>query len=142
MNTVPRGILNNNPLNIDYTAIAWDGQVHGPYLSTEKRFAVFQTPAAGIRAGIVNFQSYQFKDGCKTWNALIARQAPDDENDVAAYQASVAELTGFDMTAPAATRDATAMRTFVAACIVVECGEFAYDDDVWTAAINAVWKPA
>ena len=132
-NIVPRGIQNNNPANINYSDHNdWDGQVYGTkFLSTENRFCVFQSPAAGIRAAILNFQAYQDKHGCKTWAALIERQAPGNENDTAAYVAAVHEKTGFEMDAAAATHDWAAMEKFVSAVIQVECGDYAYEDAVW-----------
>jgi hypothetical protein len=133
MLTIPRGVQNNNPLNIDYnTANHWNGQIPVSYLGTETRFCVFESPAAGIRAAIVNFQHYVEHDGCRTWGDIIARQAPSGpENDTEAYKATVHEATGFDMEAPAAVRDWAAMKAFVAGCVIVECGSVEYSDAVW-----------
>jgi hypothetical protein len=130
--TIPRGIANNNPFNIDFSdENDWDGQVYKPVLSLEHRFAVFQSPAAGIRAGLLNFQAYQDRHGAKTWADLIRRQAPENENDTAAYIAAVHEKTGFEMDSPAATHDWPAMQKWGAAVIQVENGDYEYEPAVW-----------
>jgi len=130
--TVPRGIANNNPFNIDFSdRNDWDGQIYGATMTTERRFALFQTPAAGIRAGLLNFQSYQDRDGAKTWADLVRRHAPEVENNSTAYIAAMHEKTGFEMDAPAATHDWAAMQKWGAAVIQVENGDYEYEPGVW-----------
>lgn len=84
MNTVPEGIRNNNPGNIDWSAgTTWVGQVHPQPLG--QRFCIFLAPVYGIRALLKLLQNYQKEEGLQTIRQFISRWAPPSENDTEKY---------------------------------------------------------
>lgn len=85
-----RGERNNNPGNIRLSGTQWQGQVKG----SDPAFATFATPEAGIRALAKLLKNYQAKYGLNTVRQLIGRWAPPNENNTAAYVASVAAALG------------------------------------------------
>ena len=95
----PRGIRNNNPLNLRYIADparAWNGQV-----GNDAGYGIYSTPALGVRAASKQLQE-DFANGDQTLGQLITTWAPPSENDTAAYISDVATRTGID---PNATLD-------------------------------------
>jgi hypothetical protein len=89
-NTVPRGIRNNNPGNIDYHVnTKWQGLV----LDADRkdtRFCEFKDPTWGVRAMCVVLIGYQDRYGINTIRGIIGRWAPSNENDTLAYVTAVA----------------------------------------------------
>lgn len=82
----PRGIRNNNPLNIRQSTTAWLG------LAAQQRdteFCTFDSPEYGIRAAARILSTYQERYGINTLSGVIHRWAPPSENDTSAYVASV-----------------------------------------------------
>ena len=106
----PRGLRNNNPLNIRLSSDRWQGQVlpqraiaESEQLVTEGKvgksgegaFCVFESMAYGWRAAFrLLCHTYYKKYGLKTIRAIITRWAPPKENDTQYYIRSVAERTG------------------------------------------------
>ncbi len=91
----PRGVRNNNPGNIDRTAIPWQGEDRSPEaMKREPRFCVFLTPQAGFRALAKTLLTYQRKHGLRTVREIINRWAPPSENNTSAYVAQVAREVG------------------------------------------------
>ncbi len=87
---VPRGIRNNNPLNIEFQpSNQWDGQT-----GTDGRFSIFNTPYFGIRAAARLLKNYAANYNIKTVREIIARWAPAVENNVEAYVNSVVKRSG------------------------------------------------
>jgi hypothetical protein len=87
--TDPRGIRNNNPLNIEWNALNnWVGLT-----GTDGRFCIFDTPENGIRAAAKILDSYA-KRGINTIQKIIETWAPATENNVAAYVDSVCKSMG------------------------------------------------
>lgn len=87
---VPRGIRNNNPLNIRRTSIPWIGKVGQP---TDDDFEQFESMAFGLRAAMINLRTIARrleKKGGITIAKVIAVWAPPHENDTAAYAERVA----------------------------------------------------
>jgi hypothetical protein len=90
--SAPRGIRNNNPLNLQPLAQGqWAGQT-----GTDGRYATFATPEAGMAAADKNLQSYATHHGIDTVQGIVSRWAPagDGANDPAAYAATVAASLG------------------------------------------------
>ncbi|WP_333609161.1 structural protein [Arsukibacterium sp.] len=86
----PRGIRNNNPLNIEFNQRNnWNGQT-----GTDGRFATFETPFYGIRAGARMLKNYAANYNIRTVREIVGRWAPAVENDVEAYVNSVVKRTG------------------------------------------------
>ena len=133
MLVLQRGILNHNPLNLcRVEGKPWDGELLKA-LPHDPRFAQFETPEMGLRAAVLNFQAGQNVHRCATWSALIARHAPPVENDTSRYGFVVAQITGYDLDAPARVHVWAAVQPFVAACIRMENGDFIYPENVWLA---------
>lgn len=78
-----RGERNNNPLNIEYNkANNWQGR-RKP--RTDERFEEFISVTYGIRAALIIIKSYIKKHHINNLQSLIARWAPEHENNVSAY---------------------------------------------------------
>lgn len=94
----PRGIRNNNPLNIE----AGNFTTAQPgFAGSDGRFAKFDTPENGIGAASKLLDVYQNKHGLNTVNGIIGRWAPAaDGNNVNAYAQAVAQKLGLDPNAP------------------------------------------
>lgn len=91
--TLPRGIRNNNPGNIEL-GDPWQGLADK---QTDGRFAQFKTPAWGIRALARTLITYQDKHNIRTVTAAINRWAPPVENDTGAYVRAVQKAVGGDL---------------------------------------------
>ncbi len=92
----PRGIRNNNPLNIRLSSDKWQGQ-RPPSNSPEgeKVFCQFSGMEWGWRAAFVILcKTYYGKRGLRTIRAIVSRWAPNNENNTAAYIRHVSDYTG------------------------------------------------
>lgn len=116
----PRGIRNNNPGNINFN------HQPGAVLETgtpSPRFAKFQSPELGIRAAMLNLQSYQ-KRGLQTVYQMINRWAPAEENPaVGSYINNVSGKLGVTPNTPINTQDPNVLATMVDAISRVENGK-------------------
>ncbi|MEZ8704138.1 virion protein [Vibrio cyclitrophicus] len=84
--TLPRGVRNNNPVNIEYNAAnKWEGQ-----RGSDGRFVIFSNPAYGFRAGARVLRSYH-RQGYRTLSQMINRFAPSHENDTSNYVRNVSK---------------------------------------------------
>jgi hypothetical protein len=86
----PRGLRNNNPLNIRHNADTFQGEIKG----NDKSFKTFVSMTYGYRAGFVILHTYLTKHGLNTIEKVIARFAPPIENDTQAYIANVERWSG------------------------------------------------
>lgn len=82
MARLPRGIRNNNPLNIRKSPSRWVGKLTP---STDPDFEQFDTLEHGIRAAVLIIRTYILKYGCNTPATIIARWAPASENNTQMY---------------------------------------------------------
>jgi hypothetical protein len=93
----PRGIRNNNPLNIRHSADQWQGVRQE---QTDKSFVQFKSMAYGYRAAWKTLQSYynRFCQQSKPFTVrnIIHRWAPPNENDTQAYIRTVVQLSGIE----------------------------------------------
>jgi len=88
--SLPRGLRNNNPGNLNYAGQAGAEKEGGP----GGRFAVFGSMQEGIAALIRQLALYASR-GIDTISAIVKKYAPAaDGNDVAAYIASLVKATG------------------------------------------------
>lgn len=78
----PRGIRNNNPLNIRLSKDKWVGRVA---LQSDPSFVQFVSMAYGCRAAFIILKRYIRKYGCDTIRKIITRWAPANENNTEAY---------------------------------------------------------
>ena len=90
----PRGIRNNNPLNIRLSNDRWQGQVL-PSGSGEGAFCQFYTMAYGWRAAFrLLCHTYYGKYKLRTIRDIITRWAPPKENDTEVYIRRVTDRIG------------------------------------------------
>lgn len=88
----PRGIRNNNPLNLIYLrANAYNGQT-----GNDGEYGVYATAALGLRAGALELKNDYTRKGLTTIDALITEWAPPSSNPTAAYISAVSR----DMSTP------------------------------------------
>lgn len=131
--TLPRGIRNNNPGNIDYNpSNDWKGQINPqdiPEDARDTRFAQFQTPEHGIRAMIQLFKTYQSKYSLNSTRELIGRWAPPTENDTASYVKSVASSAHIDPSLKVNFTDPNVAIGFIKAVVAHEGGKGQYYED-------------
>lgn len=120
----PRGIRNNNPLNIR-KGNNWQGE-KSP--QTDSEFEQFESMAMGVRAGMKILRNYitgydGHRQPIDTIEKIITRWAPPSENNTRKYIDRVSALTGIH---PRQTIWFNRRRDIVAivdAMIRVECGQ-------------------
>lgn len=90
----PRGIRNNNPLNIRRSVNNWKGKIQK---STDKNFEQFTSIVFGIRAAMVCMRTHcnrlKEKNVSPTVKALMAIWAPSTENDTERYVQVVCRIS-------------------------------------------------
>lgn len=88
---LPRGIRNNNPLNIEEGAFT---QGQPGFAGSDGRFARFQTPEQGMGAANALLDSYA-RRGLNTPTGIVNRWAPSaDGNNTPAYAMAIAKQLG------------------------------------------------
>ncbi len=123
---LPRGIRNNNPLNIRLSKDRWQGQ-RPPSTSPEgeKSFCVFESMAYGWRAAFrLLCHTYYGKYKLKTIRALITRWAPPKENNTEAYIRRVTDRIGIgpDRELGSPQEHPAQWMMIAMAMAIVECG--------------------
>ncbi|OLQ70322.1 virion protein [Photobacterium proteolyticum] len=92
--SMPRGVRNNNPLNIresEGDRTQWKGE---SVLNIDKAFEEFKHPVYGFRAGARILRSYH-RQGFRTLRDVIYRFAPpEDNNDTELYIQQVSKWSG------------------------------------------------
>ncbi|WP_394131649.1 hypothetical protein [Shewanella maritima] len=74
---IPKGIRNNNPLNVEYSAAnPWNGQT-----GSDGRFSTFTSAFYGIRAAARTLKTYRDKYGLDNVYGIIHRWAPPSDNN-------------------------------------------------------------
>ena len=123
--STPRGIRNNNPLNIRLSKDRWQGQI-APSLSGraggEASFCQFQTMQYGYRAAFKLLKTYIEKHHCRTIRFIINRWAPPKENNTNAYLKRVVEISGLNPDAVIAFKQKQNMIDLAYAMTIVENG--------------------
>lgn len=114
----PRGIRNNNPLNIRI-GNAWLGEVPNP---TDSDFEQFVSPVYGLRAGFCILRRYIRRYHRNTIETIIHAWAPSSENNTANYVQIVCQRTGLVSDQPILYEDSETMCKLVQAMCFVECG--------------------
>lgn len=121
-----RGLRNRNPGNIRHSTTQYMGEVP----SNDTAFKSFETMAWGYRAMFVLLYTYQRRYGLNTVETLLARYAPANENNTAAYVASVVKQSGVAPDELVNTLQGDTMIPIVAAMSRVENGVPAVMADV------------
>ena len=88
--SIPRGIANNNPGNVDRTSIKWQGM---SAIQSDPRFITFIAPQWGFRC-MARILRGDYAEGYQSVHALIDRWAPPVENNTSAYVTDVSNRMG------------------------------------------------
>lgn len=115
---LPRGIRNNNPLNIRI-GNKWKGEVENP---TDKDFEQFTCMHYGLRAGFILLQRYIERYHLDTITEIISRWAPATENATRQYIAAVSERMGISPLEKLSFHNQKQMVALVDAMTLCECG--------------------
>lgn len=116
---IPRGIRNNNPLNIRI-GNTWLGEVTNP---TDNEFEQFVHVSYGLRAGFILLKRYINRYRLNTIEKIISRWAPRNENNTHTYIDRVAKSMNIDPGTPLIYEDRGTMCALVYAMIYVENGQ-------------------
>lgn len=115
----PRGIRNNNPLNIR-KGNNWQGERQP---QTDKAFEEFQTMELGLRAGFIIIKNYmKQKPPLNTIAQIISRWAPTCENNTREYIKEVSRRSGINADVRLAFTEKNKLCRIVQAMCWVECG--------------------
>ena len=96
--SIPRGIRNNNPLNIRRSKDKWKGM---RAVQSDAQFVQFESLEWGWRAAFYLLtRTYYHKYRLFTIRAIVQKWAPAIENNTKAYIANVSRLTGIDPDEP------------------------------------------
>ena len=96
--SLPRGIRNNNPLNIRRSKDKWKGM---RAVQSDAQFCQFESLEWGWRAAFwLLTRTYYHKYRLFTIRAIVQKWAPAIENDTKAYIANMSRLTGIDPDEP------------------------------------------
>lgn len=122
---LPRGIRNNNPLNIR-KGNNWVGERHP---QTDRSFEEFKTIVFGLRAGFVLIRNYirGGKTGAvcyDTVDKIVRRWAPPIENATEKYIQFVADNMGVSRYEKLDFRNRRQMVKLVSAMCYMECGQW------------------
>lgn len=115
---LPRGIRNNNPLNIR-VGNKWVGEVKSP---TDPSFEQFSCMPYGLRAAFIILRRYIDVYKLNTISKIVSRWAPSSENNTLAYIRRVSLSMNYDADAPISFNDKPRMIALVKAMCTVECG--------------------
>lgn len=126
-NNTPRGLRNNNPLNIRISADKFQGEVQP---SQDKAFKQFETIAYGYRAAFRVIRTYINNYKCDTIRKIVSRWAPASENHTEGYIRTVAERSGIPEGDPLSADNREEMIRVVSAMSYVENGREAEMSDV------------
>lgn len=121
---LPRGIRNNNPLNIR-KGNNWQGEVP---ISNDGEFEQFVSMQMGVRAGFKILKNYMTGYGGRVKaltnvHDIIHRWAPPNENNCKAYIESVCRVSGLHEFERLKFSDRNKMLALVDGMIRVECGQ-------------------
>lgn len=116
---IPRGIRNNNPLNIRVGNV-WLGEVKNP---TDPLFEQFNSMEYGLRAGFVLLRRYIRHYKRQTIEDIISSWAPSNENNTKAYIDTVVKVSGIPSNRILHYSDKESMCKLVDAMCFVENGK-------------------
>lgn len=116
---IPRGIRNNNPLNIRI-GNTWLGEVTNP---ADNEFEQFVHVCYGLRAGFILLKRYINRYKLNTIEKIISRWAPHNENNTHSYINQVARGINIDPDTPLLYEDQNTMCALVYEMVYVENGQ-------------------
>lgn len=132
---MPRGMRNNNPLNIRRGIKPWVGEQ--PYVRVvdnngdmeqelkyyDRTFCQFACLEQGFRAAFILLKKYIIRYDLNTIEEIIARWAPENENNTKHYINMVAMWAMIDRKEVIDFYDKMQMVNVVNAMVKVECGQ-------------------
>ena len=118
---LPRGLRNNNPLNVRKSSQSWKGKL---VPGSDPAFEQFVSLEYGLRCAFIILRTYIKKYRCDTPSAIIARWAPAVENDVKAYVRSVEQITRLNRNQRLKFSEKNAICLLVWAMAYVENGQY------------------
>ena len=124
---IPRGIRNNNPLNLRI-GNNWQGEVENP---TDSQFEQFKSMEYGVRAAFINLYNYIVRHKVNTIAKIINRWAPSIENDTIAYMMKVKSVSKIGLNDPIDFYDRDSMVNLFKGMCKVENGYIIDDDDIY-----------
>lgn len=116
---IPRGLRNNNPLNIRI-GNTWLGEREHP---TDGEFEEFVTLAYGLRAAFIILRRYIRRYHLNTVRLIVERWAPRNENETEKYIQFVCQDTGLMPNTTIQYEDEKTMCKLVGAMAFIECGQ-------------------
>jgi len=116
----PRGLRNNNPLNIRHNADVFQGEIKG----NDKSFKTFVSTSYGYRSAFVTLATYN-KRGWNTIEKIISHWAPPSENNTEKYIIRVEKLSGVPRDKQLTLADGADYIMIVASMSAVENGRTA-----------------
>lgn len=116
---LPRGLRNNNPLNIRI-GNTWLGEKVHP---TDDEFEEFVSLAYGVRAAFVILRRYIRRYHLNTVRLIVERWAPRTENETEKYIQFVCKDTGLMPDTTIQYNDKNTMCKLVGAMAFIECGQ-------------------
>lgn len=121
MQKLPRGLRNNNPLNIRISSTPWQGKRTD---NTDGTFEQFTELVWGIRAALVNIRTYIKRDHIDTIQGIISRWAPErDGNNTKTYVDFVCDKIKLAPGTRVRYTDKGYLCMLVWAMALVECGQ-------------------
>ena len=123
---IPRGIRNNNPLNLR-VGNNWKGEVANP---SDHAFEQFTEMKWGVRAAFIVLRNYIVRHKCNTIRKIIPRWAPANENNTLAYIATVSQRANIQPDEPISFDNTCQMIALLLAMCYVENGQEISLDDV------------
>lgn len=116
---IPRGIRNNNPLNIRI-GNSWLGEVKNP---TDNEFEQFVHICYGLRAGFILLKRYINRYKLNTIEKIISRWAPSNENNTRTYIDRVTKNMNVSPDTPLLFEDKNTICNLVYEMVYVENGQ-------------------
>lgn len=116
--SLPRGLKNNNPLNIRI-GNTWLGEMPNP---TDNEFEQFVSVRYGLRAAFCILRRYIVRYRLNTIRLVISRWAPSSENFTEKYIDTVSRRMAYPPDAVLDFRNRKQMCDLVEAMAFVECG--------------------
>ena len=127
--TIPRGIRNNNPLNIKI-GNTWLGERENP---DDPIFEQFVNLRYGLRAAFIILRRYIRRYGKNTVVTIVHTWSPDGESIESSYINNVCQFSGLAPDTPIDYADKETMCKLVCAMAHVECGQEINANDVSSA---------
>lgn len=125
----PRGLRNNNPLNIRRHSSKWLGEVDSLNGKRDTAFCQFSSLAYGYRACAKLLRTYQTKYKLYVLSQIIGRWAPPVENNTRAYTTRVAQQMSKELGEPISvaslldlTKGKATLRALIVSMQLVENG--------------------